>query len=246
MLSVENLYCFSRDKTILESISLTFMPGMLYGVVGPNGAGKTTFLKALTGLWPNMTGSIFWQGKPLLNLPRDEISKIVIFVPHTSFHPFTYTVHELVSMGRYAYNRRYHEEDYLVEAALKAVDLAGYGHRFIDELSAGERHRVYIARAFINEAPIVILDEPSSSLDIRHQLEIWQLLNQLADQGRTVIVSEHHIPTALERCQYLIVLHKGRCLAAGPSHATLTPCLIQEVFGVLTKPVQNSVTYLLP
>lgn len=236
-LSLRHLSYSISQKTLLSDVSIDLSPGALYGLVGPNGAGKTTLLKAIAGITPLTTGEATWCGRPLLSLSRQELCRLVSYVPQNPPLNFDFTVRELVSMGRYAHNRRYHHSpDHAVADALAAVDLTGCGDRAVSVLSSGERQRAYLARALVGNAPILLLDEPTASLDIRHQLEMWELLRHLAASGHLLLVAHHDLATAAQRCDALVVMQQGRCLAHGPTAATLSAPLIAEVFGVALQP----------
>ncbi|MFA6915186.1 MAG: ABC transporter ATP-binding protein [Parachlamydiales bacterium] len=238
MLKIRHLSCVSGKKTLISGVSLDLSHGSLWGVVGPNGAGKTSLLRAIAGLIPVVSGEIIWDDTSLHAKSRQEISKIVTFVPQQPPLQFDFQVKEVVAMGRYSHTRNYHNEWDNIMEALEAVDMIHHADSLINELSSGERQRVYIARALVSCAPIVLLDEPTASLDIRHQLEIWDLLLQLRDQQRTVIVTHHDLAAAYKYCRQIVVMHNGQCVAQGPTNMTLTPSLVEEVFGVT--PIGNS------
>lgn len=232
MLKIKHLSCVVRRKTLISGVCLDFPSGSFWEIIGPNGAGKTTLLRTIAGLLPAASGEITWDGKPLHDRPRQEISKIVTYVPQQPPLQFDFHVKEVVAMGRYSHTRNYHSESDAIMEALEAVDMAHHAESLINELSSGERQRVYIARALVSCAPIILLDEPTASLDIRHQLEIWDLLHKLSDQQRTVIVTHHNLAAAYKYCHQIVVMHHGQCVAHGPVHLTLTPPLVERVFGV--------------
>lgn len=232
-LQARHLSCKALKKTLISGVCLDFTPGNLWGIVGPNGAGKTTLLKALAGLWPLATGDVTWEGQPLFLRTRQEISKIISFVPQQPPIAFDFSVYEIVAMGRYAHRRTYHNEADAIMDALEAVDMSHHANSMVNELSSGERQRVYIARALVSCAPVILLDEPTASLDIRHQLEIWALLLKLIDQQRTVIASQHDLSSAANFCHQIAVMHQGQCIAHGKTHEILTDPLIEKVFGVV-------------
>lgn len=238
MLKIRHLSCVSGKKTLISGVSLDFCKGTLWGIIGPNGAGKTTLLRAIAGLLPAVSGEIIWEDTPLHAKSRQEISKIVTFVPQQPPLQFDFQVKEVVAMGRYSHTRSYHQESDTIMEALEAVDMFHYADSLINELSSGERQRVYIARALVSCAPIILLDEPTASLDIRHQLEIWDLLLKLRDQQRTVIVTHHDLTAAYKYCRQVVVMHNGQSIAQGPTDTTLTPSLVEEVFGVT--PIGNT------
>lgn len=231
ILEARNLSFHKKNRSLISDISLTFYSGKLYGIIGPNGSGKTTFLKNLSGIWPATSGSIFWCNNQLINLPRNEVSRIISFVPHASFIPFDYSVLEIVEMGRYSHGNKNNSPD-LIRHVLHLVDIWHLRHRPLTQLSSGERQRVYIARALATEAPIILLDEPTSHLDLRHQLEIWNLLNALISKDRIVIAAIHDLHAAKRYCNEIAVLNYGQCISHGQYSTVITEELMKNVFGV--------------
>jgi iron complex transport system ATP-binding protein len=136
-------------------------------------------------------------------------------------------------MGRYPYGCRSPEAHAHIEEALHQVNAWHLRHQLISQLSGGERQRVYIARALATQAPILLLDEPTSYLDLRHQLEIWQLLRKLVKRGKVIIVAVHDLLAARRYCDQLLILNQGRCQATGTYKEVMTPTLLQEIFGVV-------------
>lgn len=222
-----------KGRVLIENFQLKFEPGFLYGLVGPNGSGKSTLLKTLAGVWIPTSGEIYWNATPLLHFSRIEISKTVSLVPQHTFCYFDFTVSELVCMGCYPHFYPSIREQEIVEEKLKKVDAWHLRERPVSQLSGGERQRVYIARALATEAPVLLLDEPTAHLDLRHQLEIWALLKNLASQGKIVILASHDLMAAKRYCDHLTVLDQGRCVADGSASSVITSDLLQQVFGVL-------------
>jgi ABC-type cobalamin/Fe3+-siderophores transport system ATPase subunit len=230
-LTLKNVHYRLQDKPLLDDIDLSFLPNRLYGIVGPNGAGKTTLLRAIAGLLSLSAGSICWQGLSILQLPRQQLCRLVTYVPQQPQLYFDFTVRELVAMGNYSQQRSYHLSQEAVNKALATVDLANYSNQHLSNLSGGERQRVYIARALVNNTPILLLDEPTTAVDIRHSLEIWKLLRELASE-RLVIVAHHDLATTTACCDELIVMKNGCCAANGQGWQVLTPDVMAAVFGV--------------
>lgn len=229
-----NLGYSSHKKDLLSHVSLSFDSGCLHGILGPNGSGKSTFLKMLAGIWKPTSGTLLWNGAPLLSKPRLEISRIVSLVPQNPQVSFDYLVEDIVAMGRYAYDRCYWlaAEEPKVYEALTMVDAWQLRRRRVNQLSFGERQRVYIARALVSESPILLLDEPTSSLDIQHQIEIWQLLGEIVKGGKIVIVTTHDLTVAERYCHRIAVLNEGKCIGDGRFADLMTADLLDKVFGV--------------
>jgi len=227
---------YSRNgKRLIEDISLEFRAGVLHGILGPNGSGKSTLLKTMSGIWTPTLGKVFWNGDPLLSQPRQRISRTISLVPQCPSPSFNFLVEEIVAMGRYSHDNRYWNavKEHLVYQALSSVDAWHLRGRYVNQLSQGELQRVYIARALITESPILLLDEPTASLDIQHQLEIWQLLQKFVKNGKIVIVTTHDLAIAERFCERIAVLNHGKCIGSGDTSTLLTTTLLQEIFGVV-------------
>jgi ABC-type cobalamin/Fe3+-siderophores transport system ATPase subunit len=233
-LTIEHLDYSTNDKPLLQDISVEFFPGCMHAILGPNGSGKSTLLMALAGIRKLSAGSVFWGDQSLFSLKRQEISRIISLVPQHPQPSFDFLVEDIVAMGRYAHTMQYWQakDTPLVQHALTCVDAWHLRHRKVTQLSYGERQRVYIARALVTESPILLLDEPTASLDIRHQLEIWELLQILVANGKIVIITTHDFTIAERYCRQVVVLNHGRCVGKGPFSSLMTPQLIQEVFGI--------------
>lgn len=223
-----------EGKQLVDEISLEFSAGHLYGILGPNGSGKSTLLKTLSAIWKPTSGKVYWNGKDLHIQDRQSISKTISLVPQNPQILFDFLVEDIVAMGRFPHDACYWnktQEEHL-QYALTIVDALHLRSRRINCLSYGERQRVYIARALITESPILLLDEPTASLDIRHQFEIWQLLQKLVAHGKIVIATTHDLSIAERYCHQVSVLNQGRCIESGVFSQVMTPALLKEVFGV--------------
>lgn len=157
---------------------------------------------------------------------------------------FDFIVEDFVAMGRYPYNTQYWnvKEEPLIHESLKSLDACHLRHRKVNQLSFGEMQRVYIARALVTESPILLLDEPTAGLDIRHQFEIWNLLQQLVAKGKIVAVTTHDLSIAERYCDRVLVLNHGRCVGVGTFSSLISEDLLQEVFGI-TKEALSSFQY---
>lgn len=231
MLNAEKITFGIEGKPLIHEISLSFKPGILYGILGPNGSGKSTLLKTLSGIWTPTSGIVTWMGHPLLTRTRKEISKIISLVPQNPQVHFDFSVKEMVRMGRYPFGSTQCESE--IENVLKIVDAWHLKDRSILHLSHGERKRVYIARALITESQVLLLDEPEASLDIRHQLEIWKLLRKLTEQKKTIIVTNHDLSASRRFCDEIAILNKGSCVNYGPYSSIMTKECLSNVFGVV-------------
>lgn len=223
-------------RTVLRDVDLEIRPGEWVAVVGPNGAGKSTLLRLLTGILTPAVGAIEVDGHPIQTLRRDEIARRIAVVPQPSSLPFSATVEAVVSLGRLPHEdaiRGLRPADRAAVAA--AVDRVGLGRlvgRDVRELSLGERQLVLLAVAVAQAAPIVMLDEPTVHLDIRHQLDVIDLLADLvARDGRTVVTVLHDLQLAA-RVPRIVVVAGGRIAADGPAEIALRADVIRDVFDV--------------
>jgi len=210
----------------LQGASLDVGAGECVAVLGPNGAGKSTLLRALAGLL-NATGSIHWMGRELKGITYLERGRTLAWLGQESAAEFAFHVKDVVAQGRFAHG----DDGRHVGEAMDALDILQIADRPITELSGGECRRVFLARALATGAPIQLWDEPVSSLDVRHALEVYALTQRLAAAGSCVMVSLHDIRAAY-RFGRVIVLDSGRIVVDGPPHDVLTAPLIHQVFRV--------------
>lgn len=236
-IGIESVSFGYKNQQVLHDLDITFDAGELHAVIGPNGCGKTTLLNTISGNLQPSGGNISIGGNDLHSLPIPERAKLVSVVPQESSFTFPFTVFDAVLMGRHPYIPRFNtptEEDlHAVHAALDCMDLSHLTHRTLDQLSGGERQRTVFARALAQDTPVLLLDEPTSSMDIRHALKAMRVLKRLArDKGRTVITVLHDLSMAARYCDRIAVMVNGLLHSQGTPRQTLTPATIQEVFGV--------------
>lgn len=244
MLKTQNLGYKVQGKNLLKEINLEFNPGKLYGILGPNGSGKSTLLKCMTGIWKPTCGQVLWKNELLHHKEKREISRTLSLVPQNPPIPFDFKVWDIVSMGRYPLNASYLGTSCpgIIEWALSVVDVWHLKDQNINCLSAGEKQRVYIARTLSTESPVILLDEPTACLDIKHQLQIWELLRSLVQQGKIVAVTIHDLNATERFCDKVAILDQGRCVASGSFHEVMEPSVLRQVFGVEAKIPKNQVS----
>lgn len=220
-------------RDIVHSASLTAQSGSVVGLIGPNGSGKSTLLRALYRAARPRQGRIRVGGTDVHRLSGREAARAVAVMlqdPHTDFD---LTVHELVLLGRAPYRASFGrdtaEDLRIVDDAMRSVDVSDLAGRMATTLSGGQRQRVMLARALAQQTPVLVLDEPSNHLDIRHQLELMNIVRGL---GRTVIAALHDLNLAIQYCDHVVVLADGRVAAEGPPREILTPDLIRATFDV--------------
>ena len=219
----------------LDRVEMAVTPGTLYAVLGPNGSGKSTLMRSLLGTLAPTGGRALVEGRPASDWPRRELARHVGAVAQSESIAFPLTVRELVGMGRYPHlgplggERR--EDREAVEAALERCDVSDLRERDVGTLSGGELQRVRIARALAQEPAALALDEPPSSLDIRHEMSILQLLRRSVDQGMTVLLVTHHLDLAGRFADRLLLLDGGRVAAEGVPPEVLRSDVLSRVYG---------------
>ena len=235
-LTVQNVSFRRADRWIIQRANFTVPSGEIVALIGINGVGKTTLLKLLAGLWQPTHGNIWLKQRLLQHFPRRELATHLSFVAHNTTVPFTFTVQEAVWMGRYPYQIKWQaateRDKHAVLVAMQQTDIIHLKSRDLTTLSNGERQRVWIARSLATEADIILLDEPTANLDIAHSLEIMQLCQNLAQQGKTVVFSTHDLNLAAQYSQTLCVLQQGEVVAIGAPNTVLTDELLRQVFDV--------------
>ena len=225
-------------KRIIDSVDLSVDGGELVGVIGPNGSGKTTLLRLLSGVLTPTAGAIHLSGRALVDLRHRERARLVAFMSQEAAQGFPFTVMEILLMGRYPHLGRFERESSadreLACRILSYVGLSGFEERLSSGLSGGERQLMLFARALVQEASLLLLDEPSSSLDIRHQDRIFSMAQELAREGRAVMTVVHNLDIAAHYCSRLVLLDAGRIAASGRAEEVLTGETLERVYRVKT------------
>ena len=224
-------------RPVLHEVDLSIAPGEWVGIVGPNGAGKSTLLRMMTGLLEPTAGSIDVDGRRLAEMDRLEIARRIAVVPPSTSLPFAASVEAVVALGRLPYEDRLRGlrdvDRAAVAAAIERVGLTKLVDRDVRELSLGERQLVVLAVAIAQSAPIIMLDEPTVHLDVRHQFEVMDLLADLRRRDqRTIVTVLHDLHLAAARIPRIVVVADGRIVADGEPEIALDHELIRGVFGV--------------
>lgn len=231
---------------LLDRVDLQAEPGQFVGLIGPNGAGKSTLLRAVSNVLGYQEGSISLHGSDLKSLPAKEVAEVLALVPQIAPYTQGFTAFELVLMGRYPHLGRFQVEgqadDRIARDAMRLTETDQFETRTIETLSGGERQRVFLARAVAQQPQVLLLDEPTSNLDILHQLKILTLVRQLVDDGLTAIAAIHDLNLAARFCDRLVLISGGRVVADGPAEDVLTPELIESAFGVESAIYREPVT----
>ena len=233
-LKLDSLSAGFRTRTVLENVSMEIFYGELLAIVGPNGAGKTTLLRTIAGIAQPLAGSVELDGHSVASFEPRERARRIAYLRQGTDAPWPYSVRELVFQGRYPhrgwFGRGEEADRAAVERALDRAGLAGYEDRPITELSGGELQRAMIARALAQEPAVLLLDEPVSSLDVRHQAKALDIVRDLADEGMAVVASLHDLNLAGLYADRIAVLSEGRLFALGTPKEVLREDLIREAF----------------
>ena len=224
-------------RIVLEELSLSIEHGSITALVGPNGSGKSTVLKALARLLHPRQGAVYLDGRDISTLPTREVARRLAILPQSPNAPEGLTVGELVEQGRYPHVgplRLFSETDRAAIArALEATEMTEFRRRPLDSLSGGERQRAWIALALAQETPVLLLDEPTTYLDIGHQFEVLDLIKRLNQEQRmTIVLVLHDLNQAARFSRRMVVFEEGRIVADGTPADVLTPDLLARVFHV--------------
>lgn len=222
---------------IVEDLSLALPPGRLTAVIGANGSGKSTLMRALARLMPPRRGAVLLDRRALTEWPTREVARHIAILPQRPEAPDGLTLRELVGYGRFPHRRRLGGDDAAdraaIDAALAATGLEALADRPVAALSGGQRQRVWIAMALAQQTELLLLDEPTTYLDLVHQLDLLALLRRLTDDGgKTIALVIHDINLAARYAHHLVALRAGRVVAAGPPAEIITPAVLAEVFDV--------------
>ena len=245
MITVDDLDVSLGDVAILDDVSLTVETGEFVGLVGPNGAGKTTLLQAVNGAIEPDDGSVNVDGDRIDHLSSRAGSRRVATVPQDTSVRFAFSVEDVVAMGRTPHRERFggdDDADTHVDRALERTSTESLRDRRISTLSGGERQRVFVARALAQDAPALVLDEPTASLDINHATETLSLVRDLVDAERAVLAAIHDLEAAARFCDRLVMLADGRVVAAGTPETVLTSEALATTFDTQSVVTENPVT----
>ncbi|MCG6537416.1 MAG: ABC transporter ATP-binding protein [Syntrophales bacterium LBB04] len=243
LVNVNNVWFRYGIEWVLEDVSFSVGEGEFFGIIGPNGSGKTTLLRIIDGILKPNEGSVAIDGAGTAGMKRSDLARVIAVVPQETQYVFPFTAGEIVMMGRSPHLGLLSFEgakDFgIVEKAMRATDTLPLADRNFDELSGGERQRVIIARALAQEPKVILLDEPTAHLDLRHQIALTALMRSLCrERNVTAIAVTHDINLASLFCDRLMFLDDGKVRALGPPREVVTETVLREVYGV---PVQVDV-----
>ncbi|WP_204357738.1 MULTISPECIES: ABC transporter ATP-binding protein [unclassified Streptomyces] len=236
-LTAENVTLGYDRRVIAENLSVEVPDNSFTVIVGPNACGKSTLLRALSRMLKPSQGRVLLDGQAIGSMPAKKVAKTLGLLPQSSIAPDGITVSDLVSRGRYPHQgllRQWSEQDErIVNESMASTGVAELADRAVDELSGGQRQRVWIAMALAQQTPLLLLDEPTTYLDIQHQLDVLDLCAELhEEQGRTLVAVLHDLNHAARYATHLIAMRDGRVVTEGPPAEVVTAELVERVFGL--------------
>ncbi|MEV0966584.1 ABC transporter ATP-binding protein [Streptomyces sp. NPDC049910] len=246
-LTAESVTLAYDRRVIAEDLSVAIPDNSFTVIVGPNACGKSTLLRALSRMLKPSQGRVLLDGQTIQTVPARKVARTLGLLPQSSVAPDGITVGDLVARGRYPHQgllRQWSQEDErIVRESMAETGVAGLADRYVDELSGGQRQRVWIAMALAQQTPLLLLDEPTTFLDIQHQLEILDLCAELHEtRGRTLVAVLHDLNQAARYATHLIAMRDGRIAAEGPPGDVVTAGLVERVFGVRAQVIDDPET----
>jgi len=235
-LSAENLSAGYGNKKILNDLSLTLPAGKITALIGPNGCGKSTLLKCFSRLLTPSSGTVRLDNHDLSALHSRELARKLALLPQQHIAPEGISVRELVGYGRSPWlnlwGRLGEQDKAAVEKAMRETDIAELAEKRVSELSGGQRQRAFMAMVLAQDTPLLLLDEPTTWLDISHQVELMELMRRQNQQGKTLVAVLHDLNQASRYCDHLVLMSQGSIVAQGAPEAIMTPALLARVFHI--------------
>lgn len=252
MIEIKHLNYKIGEKHILEDISYSFKPGKIYGIIGPNGAGKSTILKHIMGIIPAHKGTVFYEGKDIRGFKTRDYAKHMSYVFQENPRDLDFTVYEILQMGRYTHMNLMGDltaaDEALIEQVIADLHLERLRNASIRTLSGGEAQKVFIARALVQNTPYLLLDEPTSMLDIHNSVELMHLIHEIKEKRQlTIIMVLHDLNLAFGTCDEMLILKNGRLVASGPTQEVLQTQTLKETYNNKIHLIQDkNNTYIVP
>jgi iron complex transport system ATP-binding protein len=235
-LQAEKLCVNYGRRPVLSELDIAFPREQVTAIVGPNGCGKSTLLSALARLHTPQAGRITLERRDIRSYGARELARALALLPQNVTAPEGLTAAELIRFGRQPHQswlRQWSAEDAaVVDAALAAADLQALAHRPLEAMSGGQRQRAWIAMAIAQQTPVLLLDEPTTALDLGHAIEVFELVRDLAAEGKTVVMVLHDLGNACRYADHLVAMRDGRVVAAGPPSEIVSRELVRELYGV--------------
>jgi len=236
-LEIESIRVGYENKTIVHGLSLQIPDGKITTIIGSNGCGKSTLLKAITRILKHESGQVILDGQNISKMKTKELAKELAILPQSPESAHGLTVEELVSYGRFPYQRGFgnlsQKDKDVIDWALQVTKTEDFRVQSVDALSGGQRQRVWIAMALAQETDIIFLDEPTTYLDMAHQLEVLELLYRLnEEQGRTIVMVLHDLNQAARFSDYIVALSQGELVKFGTAEEVMVPEVLKKVFNI--------------
>jgi iron complex transport system ATP-binding protein len=233
-LKTENLCAGYGVSSVVQAVNIQLLEGKITALIGPNGCGKSTLLKALVRVLAPQSGRVLWQDKDINDYSPLSIAQALSLLPQSQETPEGILVRDIVGYGRSPYTGFWgqlrSEDQQKVDQAMRMTGITEFAHKAVSELSGGQRQRVWLAMTLAQNTDYVFLDEPTTYLDLNHQVELMKLLHTLRQDGKTLVTVLHDINQACRYCDHLIVMATGRVVAQGTPDEVLTVQLLNEVF----------------
>ncbi|MDK2982203.1 MAG: cobalamin transport system ATP-binding protein [Chloroflexota bacterium] len=235
---------YTANTPVLHDIRFELPPGRVLAVIGPNGCGKTTLIRAISGVLPSVQGECHINGTDLLRADETERARLLAVVPQSTYIPPAFTVEEVVLMGRTPHlnwlGTLSARDTDIAHEAMRLTDVESFAGRWCDQLSAGERQRVILARALAQDTPVLMMDEPTSHLDLRYQIEFLEITQRLASQqDKTILIALHDLNLAARFGDTVMAMKDGRVAASGSAAEVLVAERIQEIYGLPVEVFQS-------
>lgn len=235
------------DRIISQNLSVEIPPDSFTVIVGPNACGKSTLLRTLSKIIKPSKGQVLLDGKKISSYKSKAVAQKLGLLPQSSTAPDGITVANLIAHGRYPYQNLIQqwsdEDEQAVLNAMQVTNTTALSHRFVDELSGGQRQRVWVAMVLAQETPILLLDEPTTYLDITHQIELLELFKDLNEQGNTLVAVLHDLNHAARYATHMIAMKDGQVIAEGNPRDIVTAALVEEVFGLKCMIIDDPVSH---
>jgi len=244
-LSIHDLTLGYQAKAIVKKVNLDLPDGKIIALLGPNGCGKSTLLKAIARILDPLEGEIHWQGKDILKQSSRYLATQLALLPQTQPIPEGIKVKDLVAYGRSPYTGfwgRLNAEDHkIINTMMEKVGVSEFSEKLVSELSGGQRQRVWLAMTLAQDTPYLLLDEPTTYMDLSHQVELMKLFKTLNEAGKTIITVLHDINQAARYCDYLVVMKEGEIITQGEPADVITQSMLKSVFSLTAQIHQDPI-----